>query len=137
MAVVEIIYPLIMGVISLFFWPLFLRISTKIFKTQDRTYKTAFHVLLWPIITSTLFSIILNFITNQTIFWTLWILTGVGLLILNLWLMKINYSVGFGRAFVISLVAGLIGLIPYLIVVVIVGLVMSFILLFFQVKQMF
>jgi len=136
MAVVEISYPLIMGIISLFFWPLFLMISTKIFKTQDRTYKTAFRVLFWPIIISTIFSIILNFILNQTILWILWAVVGIGLLILNLWLIKTNYTVGFGRAFVISLVAGLIGLIPYMIIAAIIGFIMGLILLASQVGKM-
>ena len=127
MVVVEIFFPLIMGVISLFFWPLFLMISTRIFKTQDRTYKTAFKVMLWPIIISTILSIMPIFIINQTMMWILWIFLGIGLLVLNLWLIKVNYSVGFGRAFVISLVAGLIGLIPYVIIVVTMAVIMAFI----------
>jgi hypothetical protein len=130
MAIVEIIFPLLMGIISLFFWPLFLMISTKIFKTQNKTYKIAFKVLLWPIIISTIFSIILNFISNQALLRTLWVIVGIGLLILNLWLIKTNYHVNLGRAFIISLIAGLMGIIPYLFIAVIMGFIMAPILLF-------
>jgi len=137
MVLLEIIYPLIMGIVGLFMGALFLMLTTKMFKTQNNNYGTALKVVLWPIIISTILSIVLNYVTNQTLLVVLWIITFIGLLVLNLWLVKTNYLVGIGKAFLILLVAFLIGIIPAIIVALIIGMIMAVIGLGMQFGKLF
>ena len=86
---------------------------------------------------STILSIVLNYVTNQTLLVVLWIITFIGLLVLNLWLVKTNYLVGIGKAFLILLVAFLIGIIPAIIVALIIGMIMAVIGLGMQFGKLF
>jgi hypothetical protein len=117
----EVIYPLLMGVVNYFVSALFLMISTKIFKTENNNYKTALKVLLLPIILSIILSIIFSYISSGTLLTVLWILSFVILLILNIWLIKKNYLVTTGRAILIFIVALVMSIIPVIIISMIIG----------------
>jgi len=129
MVLLEVVYPLIMGIILLFLSPLFLMISTKIFKTADNSYGTAFRVVIWPVIISTVLSIILNYVVIQSkaLMIILMIVLWGGLLIFNIWLVASNYYVTVGRAFLILLVGGLMLIIPYVIIALVIGLIIGMI----------
>lgn len=119
---VSLIISIVVALIMIPLNALLLMVSTKIFKLKDSSYKTAIKVTLILGIVSIVLSIIGYFLPTigQIIYWISMIIVSI---VLALWLIKKNYSVGWGKSALVWLIWFILSLIVGFIIAAIVGVI--------------
>lgn len=118
--IVNLIGSLIVTILVIPLSAFFLKITAKMFKLSDRSYGTAFKVSLIVLLVSFIYTTISNTIGySTTLTWIMGLLFLIIVAIFNVWVIKKNYNLEWGKSSWVLLVWGIITIVVAFILAII------------------